>query len=40
MNRFLTFEWIAALRFLLQGRMQSGFILGGIAIGVGVIVFM
>ncbi|CDX56149.1 conserved membrane hypothetical protein [Mesorhizobium plurifarium] len=40
MRRWLTFAWIAALRFLGEGRMQTGFILVGIAIGVGVIVFM
>ncbi|WP_454916166.1 ABC transporter permease [Xanthobacter sediminis] len=40
MNRWLPFEWIAALRFLAEGRMQTAFILGGITIGVGVIVFM
>ncbi|MFG1281492.1 ABC transporter permease [Xanthobacter autotrophicus] len=40
MNRWLPFEWIAALRFLGEGRMQTAFILGGITIGVGVIVFM
>lgn len=40
MKRWLTFAWITALRFLAEGRMQTGFILGGIAIGVGVIVFM
>lgn len=40
MNRWLSFEWIAALRFLGEGRMQTAFILGGVAIGVGVIVFM
>jgi lipoprotein-releasing system permease protein len=34
------FEWIAALRFLTEGRMQTAFILTGIAMGVGVIVFM
>jgi lipoprotein-releasing system permease protein len=39
-KRWLTFAWITALRFLAEGRMQTGFILGGIAIGVGVIVFM
>jgi lipoprotein-releasing system permease protein len=39
-NRWLGFEWIAALRFLGEGRMQTAFILGGVAIGVGVIVFM
>ena len=40
MKRWLPFEWIAALRFLAEGRLQTGFILVGIAIGVGVIVFM
>lgn len=40
MNRWLPFEWIAAIRFLREGRMQTLFIITGIAIGVGVIVFM
>ena len=40
MKRWLPFEWIAAVRFLLEGRLQTLFIIGGIAIGVGVIVFM
>ena len=40
MNRWTPFEWIAATRFLREGRMQTMFIIGGIAIGVGVIVFM
>ena len=40
MNRWLPFEWIAAVRFLREGRLQTMFIIGGIAIGVGVIVFM
>lgn len=40
MNRWLPFEWIAAVRFLQEGRLQTLFIVGGIAIGVGVIVFM
>lgn len=40
MNRWLPFEWIAATRFLKEGRMQSIFIVGGVTIGVGVIVFM
>ena len=40
MNRWLPFEWIAAVRFLREGRMQTLFIISGIAIGVGVIVFM
>ncbi|TXH45893.1 MAG: ABC transporter permease [Burkholderiaceae bacterium] len=34
------FEWLLALRFLREGRLQTLFILVGIAIGVGVIVFM
>ncbi|MBR7791700.1 ABC transporter permease [Undibacterium sp. FT147W] len=40
MNRWLPFEWIVATRFLREGRMQSLFIILGVAIGVGVIVFM
>ena len=40
MKRWLPFEWIVALRFLREGRMQTLFIVSGIAIGVGVIVFM
>jgi len=40
MNHWLPFEWITAVRFLREGRMQTLFIIGGIAIGVGVIVFM
>jgi lipoprotein-releasing system permease protein len=40
MNRWMPFEWIAAIRFLKEGRMQTAFIVSGIAIGVGVIVFM
>jgi lipoprotein-releasing system permease protein len=40
MNTLMPFEWIAALRFLREGRMQSLFIISGVAIGVGVIVFM
>ena len=38
--RWLPFEWIVAIRFLTEGRMQTAFIIGGVAIGVGVIVFM
>ena len=38
--RYLPFEWIVATRFLREGRMQTAFIAGGIAIGVAVIVFM
>jgi lipoprotein-releasing system permease protein len=40
MSRWLPFEWITAVRFLREGRLQTLFIMGGIAIGVGVIVFM
>ena len=40
MNRWTPFEWIAALRFLKEGRMQTLFILAAVAIGVAVIVFM
>jgi lipoprotein-releasing system permease protein len=40
MNRWLPFEWITAVRFLREGRMQTMFIISGIAIGVAVIVFM
>jgi len=38
--RWQPFEWIVASRFLREGRMQSLFIMGGVAIGVAVIVFM
>jgi lipoprotein-releasing system permease protein len=40
MTTWLPFEWIAAIRFLREGRMQTLFIISGIAIGVAVIVFM
>ena len=40
MNRLLPFEWIAAVRFLREGRLQTIFIIFGISIGVAVIVFM
>ena len=40
MKRWLPFEWIAATRFLLDGKLQTLFIMVGISIGVGVIVFM
>ena len=40
MNSLLPFEAIAAMRFLREGRMQTLFIVSGIAIGVAVIVFM
>jgi lipoprotein-releasing system permease protein len=40
MNRWTPFEWITALRFLKEGRMQTVFIVTAVAIGVSVIVFM
>ena len=38
--RWIPFEWLVALRFLREGKVQTLFIIGGVAIGVGVIVFM
>ncbi len=38
--RWMPFEALVALRFLREGRVQTAFIIGGVAIGVGVIVFM
>ncbi len=40
MKRWLPFEWIAAIRFLKEGRMQTIFIITAVSIGVAVIVFM
>ena len=40
MSQWLPFEWIASVRFLMEGLLQTLVILAGIAIGVGVIVFM
>ena len=40
MPKWLPFEWIAASRFLREGRMQSMSIVLGVSIGVAVIVFM
>jgi lipoprotein-releasing system permease protein len=37
---WLPFEWIVAIRFLREGRLQTLFIISGVAIGVAVIVFM
>lgn len=37
---WLPFEWIVAFRFLREGRLQTLFIVAGVALGVGVIVFM
>lgn len=36
----MPFEWITAIRFLKEGRMQTLFIIVGVAIGVAVILFM
>ena len=36
----MPFEWIAALRFLGEGRMQTLFIIAGVSVGIAVIVFM
>ena len=36
----LPFEWIVAIRFLREGRLQTLFIVAGVALGVAVIVFM
>lgn len=40
LTTWLPFEWIVAIRFLREGRLQTLFIITGVAIGVGVIVFM
>ncbi len=40
MKNWLPFEWIAAMRFLGEGRMQTAFMTVGASIGVAVIVFM
>jgi lipoprotein-releasing system permease protein len=40
MKKWVPFECITALRFLREGRMQTAAIISGVAIGVGVIVFM
>lgn len=37
---WMPFEWLVAWRFLREGKVQTAFIIGGVAIGVGVIVFM
>lgn len=39
-SAWLPFEWIVAIRFLREGRLQTLFIITGVAIGVAVIVFM
>ena len=35
MNHWVPIEWTMAVRFLREGRLQTIFIIGGIAIGVG-----
>ncbi len=40
LQTWIPFEWIVAMRFLREGRLQTLFIIAGVAIGVGVIVFM
>ena len=40
MPSWVPFEWIAASRFLREGRMQTMAIVAGVSIGVGVIIFM
>jgi lipoprotein-releasing system permease protein len=40
MSPWTPFEWITALRFLKEGRLQTLFIVAAVAIGVAVIVFM
>jgi len=40
MNPLLPFEWIVATRFMREGRMQTLLIIGGVALGVSVIVFI
>jgi len=39
-NRLLTFEWIAALRFMRDGLAQTLLIIAGVTLGVAVITFM
>jgi lipoprotein-releasing system permease protein len=40
MNPLIPFEWIVATRFMREGRMQTLLIIGGVALGVSVIVFI
>ena len=40
MNHFAPFEWIAAVRFMREGLIQTSLIILGVALGVAVIVFM
>jgi lipoprotein-releasing system permease protein len=39
-NPFLPFEWIAATRFLLEGRSQTALTVVGASVGVAVVIFM
>jgi lipoprotein-releasing system permease protein len=39
-NRLAPFEWITAIRFMQEGKVQTLLIITGVALGVGVIVFM
>jgi ABC-type lipoprotein release transport system permease subunit len=36
----MPFSWFLAVRFLKEGRAQTGLILAGVAVGVGVIIFL
>ena len=40
MNNAVPFEWIAAVRFLREGRMQTLFIISGVSVGIAVIVLV
>jgi lipoprotein-releasing system permease protein len=40
MEKSVRIEWLLALRFLKEGRTQTLFMLGGVVMGVGVIVFL
>ncbi|MFO1302181.1 MAG: ABC transporter permease [Burkholderiales bacterium] len=40
MSPLLPFEWLAALRFLRDGRTQTSLVVAGVALGVAVITFM
>jgi lipoprotein-releasing system permease protein len=40
LNRFAPFEWIAAIRFMREGLIQTLLVVVGVALGVAVIVFM
>jgi lipoprotein-releasing system permease protein len=40
MKTWLPFEWIAAVRFLAEGRMQTAFIVVAASVGVAVVVFL